>query len=437
MRSLLGRISQQPDSLVVLPDRILTGASIVAGAKIWAKQLKLAGYNQNTILLIDASKTPSFIYLLIACLWEGIPLLISEPKTLVDFKHLVPESHPISNSIPGVMDEDGLPQNIPSASKQSTLPWGTSLILASSGSLGTPKLYCLGATGIESCLRTHLPYLEVHGRSFLCTLPWHHCFGLILDLLGALIGGALLACPSKFDNETIMNWIERYELDSMNAVPLMPLRFMHSFGLGHWLRQCRGGILGGAGLSQQLCQFLEGSQFRIGYGMTEASCGISLGEIGYLKPGYLGKPIGCDVKICDGRLSFLGQNLALGTIDSYSVKPIPQTWHVTQDMVFEDHNGLWFRGRSDHSFKLANGKLVHPEALENQLMHQLKAIDQAIITEYDSGFIQIRVSGFLTQTEVLDAMGELKPYVKKILTNSDIPLDHKGAKVRERLTICD
>jgi acyl-coenzyme A synthetase/AMP-(fatty) acid ligase len=106
----------------------------------------------------------------------------------------------------------------------------------------------------------------------------------------------------------------------------------------------------------------------VGYGQTEASPGISLGEVGAFSSGCMGHPVGCEVRIAaDGLLQFRGENACVGYWVDGDFVADNSDWRSSGDLAEWTPEGLHFIGRADDRFKLANGKMVSPSLIEERL----------------------------------------------------------------------
>ena len=119
---------------------------------------------------------------------------------------------------------------------------------------------------------------------------------------------------------------------------------------------------------------LQATRLRVGYGQTECSPGVSLGEPGeWNYDDFLGRPIGCEVRLGtedeSGGTELLvqGSNVAAGVLEAGRLRPIigPDGWLATGDLAVGTSDGaLRFAGRSDERFKLDNGRMVNPIPFE-------------------------------------------------------------------------
>ncbi len=64
------------------------------------------------------------------------------------------------------------------------------LMLRTSGTSGNPRWIALSDENIAAVIESHRPHLRLRGARVLSALPWHHAFGLLIDLVPALLDAA-------------------------------------------------------------------------------------------------------------------------------------------------------------------------------------------------------------------------------------------------------
>jgi acyl-CoA synthetase (AMP-forming)/AMP-acid ligase II len=217
----------------------------------------------------------------------------------------------------------------------------------------------------------------------LSVLPWSHAFGLVLDLLPALLAGAEIIRDPEGGRSpaSLVSLADRWGATHLNAVPLTLRRLTeHERGDG-LLDVLAGGIVGGAAVSAPLAERLSDTHLRVGYGQTEAAPGITLGARGVWAANYLGVPVGCEVTVSDaGTLCFRGPNACLGTWSNGTLqRKDPNRWVDTGDLVERDGDAFSYRGRADDTFKLPNGRLVEAGAWEARLKVQFAPLRDALV----------------------------------------------------------
>jgi long-subunit acyl-CoA synthetase (AMP-forming) len=172
-------------------------------------------------------------------------------------------------------------------------------------------------------------------------------------------------------------------------------------------------VVGGAPADAALAAVLAGTRLRAGYGQTEASPGITLGDPGAWRAGALGRPLGCEVRLdADGVLAFRGPNACLGvwTADGSGrgglTREPPGRWVRTGDLAHAEADGTYtFDGRAADSFKLANGRFVAAAAIERAVRARWPHLTEALLSTPDGSLLVLAVSATEAGEPELDARG--------------------------------
>ena len=267
-------------------------------------------------------------------------------------------------------------------------------LLATSGTTGAPRRIALSDTNITAVLDTHVGPLALGDAIMLSVLPWHHAFGLVLELLPALLSGAtLMRDPSGGRDVASMlavagvSTARERPVTHLHAVPYTA-RLLAADPAGmRLLASLRGGLIGGAPVDAALADALGRTALRVGYGQTEASPGISLGVPGAWRAGTLGTALGCRVRLGDdGVLEFRGPNACVGEWRSGMglERFAPGRWVRTGDLaVAESDGGYTFVGRAAESFKLENGRYVAPLPIEAAVRVRFPMVREAVLSSRD------------------------------------------------------
>ncbi len=367
--------------VLVCADTVTPGESLWAGTQAWIGHLRHLGLRPGDRVVHALPPGPGAFMAMAAALHEGLTLAMCPPGIGADELLERFDARAAFGMTPGdatlCAEIAGSPIDAPVTLRDAIGPPtpAARFILSTSGTGGRPKLAVISDHNVLSVLRAHeralRPAAGWTGVRAMSGVPWHHAFGLIIDLLPALLGGATVL-RDPFDGrepgETIAE-ARRWGVNWMSMVPLQASRLAATTGGRAWLRSLRGGIVGGAPVSGELSAILSETRIRAGYGQTEASPGITLGEPGDWRPGWLGRPLGCRTRLTnDGVLEVAGPNVCSGFWqDARFVPADPDRWLRTGDRVTEVEGGFVFLGREDEAFKLANGRLVDAPALEHAL----------------------------------------------------------------------
>jgi acyl-CoA synthetase (AMP-forming)/AMP-acid ligase II len=404
--------------LFFFPEQTLPAASVWTGLRAWVFALRELSWGLEHKLLLALPPSPSFLYVLFAALWQGVPLAILpvpdarrqeglgdlrrdlektvallRPQGVVMPKALEQDSE-FASPFALVPDGDGLPV----VRQGGALTQGdrrpemaqASVLLRTSGSSGSAKWVALTRESIWSVVHSHSLELNWRNPRVLSILPWGHAFGLVIDLLLAIAAdGEIVRDPyGGSRTEELLVLADRQQTTHLSAVPLVMERLASEEAGRRFLRQLQGGVVGGAPVSPSLADFLRHTKLRVGYGQTEASPGITLGRPGEWHGGFLGRAVGCRVKINNqGELCYRGGNRALGYVTEEGVQPFGQKWHPSGDLVREQGDGYVFVGRKDERIKLQNGNYISLYQWEQELQQDYPELGEVVLSlAFDTGW---------------------------------------------------
>jgi long-subunit acyl-CoA synthetase (AMP-forming) len=246
---------------------------------------------------------------------------------------------------------------------------------------------------------------------------------LILGLLPALLRSRRVVTTSEpvRDIGALIRLAEEQGATQMSMVPLVAERLAAQQSGRTLLTTLRGGLVGGAPIDAALADVLCTSRLRVGYGQTEAGPGIMLGHAGEFSAGFIGRPVGCDVRIDDdGVLAFRGANSSDGYWEHGALRALdPDRWHRTDDLVTCTDGAYTFIGRASMSFKLANGTLVDAPRIEAALRSHLPRITHVVLAPHDGGSLAVLYSTHdalpVDVAEVRQLLGGLRAYLKRLV----------------------
>lgn len=389
---LRARLGAGAHSLIWAGEVATDAAALWAGAAAWVARLCAAGLAPGDRVVCALAPGPVFIMVLVAALcesWTFAPLPPSaDVLTATD-----------AVDARAVVDADGVLRVRASAGPPTP---DVRLLLATSGTTGAPRRLAISEANLLAVLDSHLGPLALEDAVLLSVLPWHHVFGLVLELLAALLAGAeIVRDPSGGRDVASMLTAARASasrgrpITHLHAVPYTIRLLVADDAGAQLLKSLRGGLVGGAPVDATLATALTRTQLRVGYGQTEASPGICLGEPGAWRAGTLGSALGCAVRVDDdGVLAFRGPNACRGEWHAGSredlagsaglVRLPPDRWVRTGDLAVAEPDGTYtFVGRAAESFKLENGRYVAPLPLEAAVRARYPRVVEVVLSSRD------------------------------------------------------
>lgn len=233
-------------------------------------------------------------------------------------------------------------------------------------------------------------------------VPFFHCFGCVLGILGAYTWGAAIVPLISFDAEKALNAVATERCTALYGVPTMYIAELeHPSFHKYDMSSLRTGIMSGAvcpeSLMRKVIQDMHMAEITLPYGLTEASPVITMTEIDdplERRTQTVGKPMpGAEVKIVDpateGDLSVgqVGELWVRGylVMQGYYKKPqetkeaiTEDGWLKTGDLACQDADGyIQIRGRKKEMI-IRGGENVYPSEVEEFLRLHPKVSDVAV-----------------------------------------------------------
>jgi len=411
LRSALGL---QPTPIIIARETC-PGASLWTGGIAVKRALQALGIGPGHRVVAQLPNGVAFVHLMLGCIRIGatfcpIPVGLTRNEAEVRAKRLGAAVFVGSEDDFFLLKELKLPVDL-AAERQ---PVGAeSMIFWTSGSSSDQRPIAIAEAQLLHQINAHTPLLNLDADTTVVSyLSWAHAFGGVLELLVSLCAGAVIEvpCPEKFDLSAIARAIRAAEAPALFTVPKVLAELLKLKDGRELVGKLRDGIVGGAPLDEALAGQLRacGSQIRVGYGQTECSPGISLGPRGEFSAGFLGNPVGCEMRLSEqGEIEVRGSNVVESSVE----------WWPTGDLARQNSDGSFsFEGRVSRCWKWSNGRMYNPTADEHLLSEQLgttvillKATDdRAIPVSIGTGAWPLRdigasawvVSGIFVSSEV-------------------------------------
>ncbi len=274
--------------------------------------------------------------------------------------------------------------------EKNVTPKSLATIMYTSGTTGEPKGIMFTNMNIiykRFCRALALPEIGEHDR-FLAYLPLFHTFGRYLEMMGSIFWGAEYIFMQNPSADTMLlnmqkvkptvfisipkKWIELYE----HICERVDVETADEKSIKQIVEETTGGKLkwglSAAGfLPSEIFTFFKkyGVELMSGFGMTEATGGITMTPPGKYIPNSLGAKLpGIDIKIAkDGELLIKGDYVMTG----YFGEPKSSTflkggWLPTGDIMQMDDNGFMeIIDRKKEIYKNIKGETVAPQKIEN------------------------------------------------------------------------
>jgi long-chain acyl-CoA synthetase len=271
-----------------------------------------------------------------------------------------------------------------------------------SGTTGKPKAIIFTHENLVSkrlCRGFALPEVG-EGDVFLCYLPLYHTFGRWLELLGTLWWGATYTFARSTAQSALL---EDFRSVKPTVFISVPKKWMELQDAAAWdaasedeeetaghLRVITGtrlrfGLSAAGYLDPAIFKHFHqaGVELCSGYGMTEATGGITMTPPGGYVDGSIGVPLpGIECRRAeDGELLIRGVYVSPGYLDGGPEETgahEPDGWFHTGDLVSVEDGHFRIVGRKKEIYKNRAGQTIAPARVEN-LFRDFEAIGQAFL----------------------------------------------------------
>ncbi|MBI1931448.1 MAG: AMP-binding protein [Ignavibacteriales bacterium] len=275
-------------------------------------------------------------------------------------------------------------------------------LMYTSGTTGEPKGIIFSQRNIvfkRFCRAIALPEIN-DNDNFLAFLPLYHTFGRWLEMIGSIFWGAAYSFMENPSAETMIanmnlihpsvfisipkKWIQLYEfiaskVDIESDTDEKILNEVKNVTGGN----LKWGLSAAGFLPSEVFQFFQknGVQLMSGFGMTEATGGITMTPPGKYIPNSLGKALpGIEIKLGDdGELLVKGDYVMPGYFDQTKEETFIDGWFPTGDIMKMDSNGfIEIIDRKKEIYKNIKGETVAPQRIEN-LFRDFEIVKQVFV----------------------------------------------------------
>ncbi|HEX4823906.1 MAG TPA: GNAT family N-acetyltransferase [Candidatus Polarisedimenticolaceae bacterium] len=263
-------------------------------------------------------------------------------------------------------------------------------IMYTSGTTGTPKGICFSHRNVVFKRFARALALPEIGEDdvFLCYLPLFHTFGRFLELYGSIFWGATYVALDNPSVEALVAGMRRWRPTVFISVPKKWLQVHETIvreadpdkvgddEIGAAVKRITGGRLrwglSAAGhLDAEVFRFFQqhGVELMSGFGMTEATGGITMTRPGAYKDDSLGPALpGIELRIdADGELAVRGPYVMIGHVASPEGERTLDAdgWFRTGDlMTIDGERHIRLVDRKKEIYKNIKGETIAPQRIE-------------------------------------------------------------------------
>jgi acyl-coenzyme A synthetase/AMP-(fatty) acid ligase len=358
-----------PGCVVRQDGRVAVGSELGAAAGSLAERLKLAGVRRAAVC---TSQCDLILTAMAACYSSGTELLLRSGHPPA------PDAWP-RLGVDTLVDENLELLRLNESNGRSTA--GFSLLLATSGTTGTPRLARHSYEALTDrvrapqCMHDHVRWL----------LTYHPAtFAGLQVLLTAAITGAGLTAVTNATAAGLASAALRFAPTNISGTPTFWRAFLMALGQATAelpLRQITlGGEIADQGILDRLRRVFPESSIRHIYASTEAGAVFAVKDCragfpaAWLRDGVEG----IELRVTDGELELRSHRAMKGYVAADRGSPISSDgWLRTGDMVKVEGDRARFMGRSD-SLIAVGGAKVRPEEVEAVVLEVPGVLDARV-----------------------------------------------------------
>lgn len=322
-------------------------------------------------------------------------------------------------------------------------------ILYTSGTTGNPKGAMLSHHNIAENARQVTQVLHTSEKdTFLLAVPFFHCFGCVMGIMGAITWGASLVPMSVFKAKEALELIEEEEVSILYGVPTMFVLELEEYRKGkddgsqYDVSSLRTGIMAGAPCPVEVMRgTMEelGCNVSIAYGLTEASPVITMTRFDdslERRVETVGKALpGIEVKITDddrwslppgemGELTCRGYNVMLGyyKMPGKTAEVIDEEgWLYSGDLATVDEEGYVKIVGRKKDMLITGGFNVYPAEIEEYLFTHPKVQNVSVVGVPDKVMGEVAIAHIIPREGMTIDPQEIVDYCMGKIANFKVP----------------
>jgi long-chain acyl-CoA synthetase len=287
------------------------------------------------------------------------------------------------------------------------------LLMFTSGTAGSPRIAVLSHGNVAAAIqssRDSSPSVSDEHHTILGVMPLTHVLGIVSVVAVAITVGATVVLTTKVDVESVAQSVQENQVSFLVAPPVFWFRLANSDVDPKMFASVTATLSGAAPLSGSVAATLAeryGINLRQGYGLTEASPGLTSAVGTDAPPTSVGRPMpgvklrlvdefGDDVLIGDvGEVWANGPNVFagyLGDPEATAAVIDEDGWLHTGDLAVVNEDGyLFIVGRTKDQI-IVSGFNVHPGEVEDRLAEHHTVQAAAVIGEPDPEYGEVVVA---------------------------------------------
>jgi len=297
-----------------------------------------------------------------------------------------------------------IPSSLVTQRSEAVKPDDVATVMYTSGTTGMPKAIQFSQRNLVfKRFARGLALPEIGDTDvFLCYLPLCHTFGRFLEMLGCIFWGATycflespsvqaLVCGMRRHRPSVFisvpkKWMQLYDAISSRADPLTAsdeelLAATHEVTGG----RLRWGLSAAGYLDPDIFRFFQrqSTELLSGFGMTEATGGITMTPPGHYENDSLGTALpGIELKLAeDGELLLRGPYVMVGYLDPPDGEPSfdEEGWLHSGDLMEQTPDGHYrLVDRKKEIYKNVKGETIAPQRIENQF-RDMESVGRAFL----------------------------------------------------------
>lgn len=322
-------------------------------------------------------------------------------------------------------------------------------ILYTSGTTGNPKGAMLSHHNIAENARQVTQVLHTSEKdTFLLAVPFFHCFGCVMGIMGAITWGASLVPMSVFKAKEALELIEKEKVSILYGVPTMFVLELEEYRKGkedgskYDVSSLRTGIMAGAPCPVEVMRgTMEelGCNVSIAYGLTESSPVITMTRFDdslERRVETVGRALhGIEVKITDddrwslppgemGELTCRGYNVMLGyyKMPGKTAEVIDEEgWLYSGDLATMDEEGYVKIVGRKKDMLITGGFNVYPAEIEEYLFTNPKVQNVSVVGVPDEVMGEVAIAYIIPREGVSIYQQEIVDFCMGKIANFKVP----------------